>query len=107
MSDSHSAQAKQYWKENIRTVLLLLSVWFTASFILGILLVDELNTIRFFGFKLGFWVAQQGAIYVFVALIFIYVSAMNKLDHKYQVDEDQDDYVPDEDYYHIEESKAE
>jgi putative solute:sodium symporter small subunit len=63
-------------------------VWFLVSFGFGILFVDELNTIRFFGFKLGFWFAQQGAIYVFVALIFIYMRQMNKLDKRFGVDEE-------------------
>jgi hypothetical protein len=56
---------------------------------------------RFFGFHFGFWMAQQGSIYCFVILIFVYVYKMNKLDHKYDVDEDKDDFVPDEDYYHL------
>ena len=91
MSDSHSLKAKAYWKENIRLVLSLLSVWFLASFVMGILLVDILDNIRFFGFKLGFWMAQQGSIYCFVILIFIYVYKMKKLDLKYGVDEDPDE----------------
>ena len=91
MSDSNSLKAKAYWKENIRLVLSLLSVWFLASFVMGILLVDILDNIRFFGFKLGFWMAQQGSIYCFVILIFIYVYKMKKLDVKYGVDEDADE----------------
>ena len=91
MNDSHSLKAKAYWKENIRLVLSLLSVWFLASFVMGILLVDILDNIRFFGFKLGFWMAQQGSIYCFVILIFIYVYKMKKLDLKYEVDEDPDE----------------
>ena len=83
-----NSKAKQYWKENIRLVLSLLFVWFLASFVMGILLVDILDYIRFFGFKLGFWMAQQGSIYCFVILIFIYVYKMKKLDVKYGVDED-------------------
>lgn len=77
-----------YWKENLRLMLALLAVWFVVSFGFGILLVDLLNGIQFFGFKLGFWFAQQGAIYTFVVLIFIYVNRMNKLDRKYHVEED-------------------
>ena len=88
---SHNSQANNYWQENIRLVLSLLSVWFVASFVMGILLVDILDNIRFFGFKLGFWMAQQGSIYCFVILIFIYVWKMNKLDHKYRVYEDPDE----------------
>ena len=60
-----------YWKENLSILAKLLVVWFVVSFGCGILLVDVLNEIQFFGFKLGFWFAQQGAIYVFVVLIFV------------------------------------
>ena len=88
---SENLKAKNYWKENIRLVLSLLSVWFLASFVMGILFVDFLDNIRFFGFKLGFWMAQQGSIYCFVILIFIYVNKMKKLDLKYGVDEDPDE----------------
>ena len=83
MSDS---SANSYWKANIRLVLSLLSVWFFISFGCGILFVDALDTIRFGGFKLGFWIAQQGSILVFVALILIYIRAMDKLDSKYDLD---------------------
>lgn len=76
-----------YWRANISLVLKLLSIWFIVSFGCGILLVDVLNEIRFFGFKLGFWFAQQGAIYVFVALIFVYVAKMNAIDKRFGVDE--------------------
>ena len=100
MSDSNSPQAKAYWKENIRIVLSLLAIWFLVSFGMAILFVDVLDNIRFFGFKLGFWMAQQGSIYCFVILIFVYVHKMNKLDHKYNVDEDRDQFSPDDTYYH-------
>jgi len=82
-----NAQATAYWKENLRYLAYLLVVWFVASYGAGILFVDELNTIRLGGFKLGFWFAQQGSIYVFVILIFIYVRIMNNLDKKYGYDE--------------------
>lgn len=75
---------KAYWQANIRLMLALLSVWFLVSFGFGILLVDPLNEISFFGFKFGFWWAQQGSIYVFVALIFIYSAAMQKIDKQYK-----------------------
>ncbi|WP_439132651.1 DUF4212 domain-containing protein [Polaribacter sp.] len=75
--------AKKYWKKNLRYLAILLSIWFLVSFVFGILLVDELNTIRLGGFKLGFWFAQQGAIYVFVILIFVYIKLMNKLDKEF------------------------
>jgi len=91
MGSSDNSKAKNYWKENIRLVLSLLFIWFLASFVMGILLVDNLDNIRFFGFKLGFWMAQQGSIYSFVILIFIYVYKMKKLDLKYGVDEDPDE----------------
>ncbi len=77
-----------YWKKNLLYVGLLLLIWFTVSYVFGILLVDELDTFRFFGFKLGFWFAQQGSIVVFVLLIFVYVRLMNKLDAEYDVAED-------------------
>jgi putative solute:sodium symporter small subunit len=76
-----------YWKKNLRLLTMLLSIWFMVSFGFGILLVDVLNTIRIGGFKLGFWFAQQGSIYVFIALIFIYVQRMNRLDKEYDLDE--------------------
>ena len=77
-----------YWRDNISLVLKLLAIWFVVSFGFGILLVDVLNEIQFFGFKLGFWFAQQGAIYVFVALIFVYMQKMNQIDKRYGVDEE-------------------
>ncbi|NQV70325.1 MAG: DUF4212 domain-containing protein [Pseudohongiella sp.] len=77
------SRAHSYWKANIKLVLSLLCVWFLISFGCGILFVDALDNIRFGGFKLGFWIAQQGSILVFIALIFIYIRAMDKLDEKY------------------------
>lgn len=85
------SDVKGYWKENVSLVLKLLSVWFIVSFGMGVLFADYLDRFQFFGFRLGFWMAQQGSIYVFVALIFVYVSKMNKLDKKYGVEEDDDD----------------
>ena len=79
---------KTYWQKNLKILAILLSVWFTVSFGMGILWVEELNAIKIGGFKLGFWSAQQGAIYIFVILIFIYVRLMNKLDKKHGVSED-------------------
>lgn len=78
---------KAYWKENLKYLAILLSIWFLVSYVFGIFLVDQLNTFKLGGFKLGFWFAQQGSMYVFVVLIFIYVRLMNKLDKKYGVDE--------------------
>lgn len=84
-SESH---AKAYWKENLSLMLKLLTVWFVVSYGFGIILVDVLNEITFFGFKLGFWFAQQGSILTFIVLIFIYVRGMAALDNKYNVHED-------------------
>lgn len=84
-----SENSDNYWKENVQLVLKLLAIWFIASFGMGILFVDWLNQFQFFGFPFGFWMAQQGAIYVFVALIFVYVFKMNKLDKKFGVDEEE------------------
>ena len=78
---------REYWKKNIRVVLTLLSIWFLVSYVLGIFLVDFMNQFSIGGAKLGFWFSQQGSIYVFVVLIFIYVRIMNKLDKEYDVNE--------------------
>lgn len=80
--------AKQYWRKNLRYLTILLIIWFVVSYGAGILFVDQLNTIKIGGFPLGFWFAQQGAIYVFVVLIFVYVRLMNKLDLEFNVNED-------------------
>lgn len=81
---------KEYWRRNIRYVLGLLAVWFIVSYGCGILFANELNQFRMGGFKLGFWFAQQGAIYVFVVIIFVYVWLMNRLDKKFDVDEEEE-----------------
>jgi putative solute:sodium symporter small subunit len=90
MSFQTDEHAKAYWKENLRLLMTLLVIWFAVSFGFGILLVEPLNAIKLFGFKLGFWCAQQGSIYVFVVLIFVYVKKMKALDRKYNVHEDED-----------------
>lgn len=77
----------QYWKKNISILSILLVIWFLVSYVFGILAVDSLNGIRLGGFKLGFWFAQQGSIYTFVVLIFVYVYLMNKLDKEFDVNE--------------------
>ncbi|TYP96273.1 putative solute:sodium symporter small subunit [Tenacibaculum adriaticum] len=79
--------ASAYWKENLKYLIILLTIWFLVSYGAGILFREALNSIRLGGFKLGFWFAQQGSIYVFVVLIFVYVRLMNKLDKKYGFDE--------------------
>ncbi len=87
MNKSMSHPRPSYWKKNLQYMSILLSIWFLVSYGCGILFVDQLNTIRIAGFQLGFWFAQQGAIYVFVLLIFIYVKLMEGLDKAYNVDE--------------------
>jgi putative solute:sodium symporter small subunit len=77
-----------YWKDNLRLVTICLVIWFIVSYLFGIVLAEPLNSIRLGGYKLGFWFAQQGSIYVFVVLIFFYARQMNKLDQKYDVHED-------------------
>ena len=79
--------AKTYWKMNLKYLGILLSIWAFVSFGCGILFADQLDTIRIGGFKLGFWFAQQGTMYVFVVLIFTYVYLMNKLDKEIEKDE--------------------
>ncbi|HMP29534.1 MAG TPA: DUF4212 domain-containing protein [Saprospiraceae bacterium] len=78
---------KNYWNRNLTYLSILLVIWFLCSFGAGILFKDALDTITIGGFKLGFWFAQQGAMYIFCVLIFVYVWLMNRLDKKYDVDE--------------------
>lgn len=82
--------ARAYWRANIRLLAILLTIWFVVSFGAGILLVDVLNQVQMGGFKLGFWFAQQGAIYTFLILIFVYVYMMNRLDRSFGVREDEE-----------------
>ncbi|MFQ3309517.1 MAG: putative solute:sodium symporter small subunit [Porticoccaceae bacterium] len=98
-SDEHTKQAsdvsqidnqKNYWKANLKLLAKLLVVWFTVSFGCGIILADWLDQFSVFGFKLGFWFAQQGAIYVFVALIFVYARQMKLLDRQFGVGDEND-----------------
>ena len=77
-----------YWRANLRLVGICLSIWFVVSYGFGILLVEVLNQFSLFGFKLGFWFAQQGSIYVFLLLIFYYARRMNQLDREFKVQED-------------------
>ena len=79
---------KEYWRQNLKYLGILLSIWFMVSFVFGILLASYLNQFMIGGFPLGFWFAHQGAIYTFVILIFVYVYLMNKLDKKFDVDEE-------------------
>jgi putative solute:sodium symporter small subunit len=77
-----------YWRANLRLMAVLLVIWFVVSFGAGIVFADALNSVTVFGFKLGFWFAQQGAIYVFVALIFFYTWRMNQLEREFDVHEE-------------------
>lgn len=81
-------KAQLYWRQNLIYLASLLAIWFLVSFGAGILVVDWLDQFQIGGFKLGFWFAQQGSIYVFVVLIFIYVWLMNRLDRKFEFDEE-------------------
>jgi putative solute:sodium symporter small subunit len=79
--------AQAYWKENISLILKMLVIWFVVSYGCGIIFIDELNAIEFGGFKLGFWFAQQGSIYVFVVMIFVYAKMMERIEEKYDIHE--------------------
>ena len=87
VSLSSNPNNRAYWHANLKLMGLLLSIWFLVSFVGGILLVDQLNQIQFAGFKLGFWMAQQGSLYVFLLLIWIYVKRMSVLDKKFGLEE--------------------
>ncbi len=81
------SEKNSYWQANLKLIAFCLTIWFIVSYVCGILLVDVLNNIHIGGYKLGFWFAQQGSMYVFVALIFFYASRMKKLDREYDVHE--------------------
>ena len=87
--ENHASAAAAYWRRNLRYLAVLLSIWFLVSFGAGIVLAPQLNGIRIpgTGFPLGFWFAQQGSIYTFVILIFVYVYLMNRLDREFDVEE--------------------
>ena len=87
-SKSKSNNARDYWRRNLRYLFVLLGIWFVISFGAGIIFRESLDSIQLGGFPLGFWFARQGAIYVFVILIFVYVRLMNKLDQKHGFDQD-------------------
>ncbi len=89
MSPLNDEQAKAYWSRNLSLMVKLLVVWFVVSYGFGIILVDVLNQIQIGGYKLGFWFAQQGSIYVFVVLIFYYAKKMGDLDREFGVEEDE------------------
>jgi len=85
---NRSKNIDRYWKKNIQIVSILLLIWFLASFGFGIIFANSLDEISFFGFKLGFWFAQQGSILIFVAIIFVYIGLMKNLDHQFNKDRD-------------------
>ena len=85
-TDREVQNNRDYWRANLKLGAILLSIWFLVSFGFGILLVEQLNQIQFFGFKLGFWWAQQGSIYVFIVLIFVYARWMDQVDRRYHGD---------------------
>ncbi len=91
MSESKDRAARSYWRANIRILLLLLSVWFLVGYVLSIFFVEALNEIHIGGFPLGFWFAQQGSIYVFIVLIYVYARLMDRLDRKYDAHEEEGD----------------
>ena len=88
MSQMTEQQAKEYWRRNVSLMAKLLVVWFIVSYGCGIMLFDVLNQIQLGGYKLGFWFAQQGSIYVFVGLIFFYAKKMAALDREFNVEEE-------------------
>ena len=88
MSPLNEQQAQQYWRRNLFLMIKLMTVWFAVSYGCGILLFDVLNEIQIGGYRLGFWFAQQGSIYVFVGLIFYYARKMAALDREFGVEED-------------------
>ncbi len=83
----------QYWQENIKLIIKCLIIWFVVGYLFSIVFVDVLNQVKFFGYKLGFWFAQQGSIYVFVALIFYYNSQISKIATKYQSKKSNEEMV--------------
>ena len=93
MAEPNSPQERRqaYWRENLTIMAVLLIVWFVVSYLLSIVFVDDLNEYTLGGFPLGFWIAEQGSLYVFVALIFIYVWLMNRLDRKYGLEETEEE----------------
>ena len=87
LADDTSAAENAYWRENLRLLFGLMAIWFAVSFGAGILFRDWLDQFSLGGYPLGFWFAQQGSIYVFIALIFYYVWRMRKIERKYDLDD--------------------
>lgn len=84
---SERKDLRDYWKKNLRYVSVLITIWFSVSYLCGILLADTLDKIKIGGFPLGFWFANQGSLVTFVVLIVVYVRLMNNLDHEFDVHE--------------------
>lgn len=84
-----SPKNNPYWRSNIRILTVLLSIWAIVSFVLSILLVDYLDRFTIGGFRLGFWMSQQGSIYVYLILIAVYIFLMDRLDRRYAVSEQE------------------
>lgn len=93
-SPRDAARAQAYWRANLRLIALLLGVWALVSYGLGIVLVEPLNRLHLGGFPLGFWFAQQGAIYVFIALVIVYAVAMDRIDRRHGVDGEEPGQAP-------------
>lgn len=85
MNNNKSENQQAYWRANVKLMVILLVVWFIISYLCGIVFVEQLNAIRIGGYKLGFWFAQQGSMYGFVVLIFVYSKLMRKLDQKHEL----------------------
>lgn len=88
MTTASESNAKAYWSATLGLLARVLVIWFLASYGAGILFVETLNDFKFAGYPVGFWFAQQGSIYVFIALIFYYAKKMGDLDRKFGVQED-------------------
>ncbi len=84
LNDKHLVKKRDYWRRNLLRLAPLLAIWFLGSYGVGILWVDELDKIQFFGFPLGFFFAQQGSIYIFLLLVLVYIRTMNALDADYE-----------------------
>ena len=90
MDSTNDARHQSYWRANLRLVSLLLSIWFLVGYVLSIVFVEALNEIHIAGFPLGFWFAQQGSMWVFIVLIYVYARRMEKIDKKFDVQEGSD-----------------
>lgn len=85
MANNNSEHHHEYWRANLKLMAILLVIWFVISYLCGIVFVEALNNIQLGGYKLGFWFAQQGSMYGFVILVFVYAKLMKKLDQKYKL----------------------